>query len=87
METQYSDKAGIKHDVRILMSYHKGKLFFIVDLDGDHFCDFTQDEDRWIELFSGSSERSTEYGSLIDKLSVFVDRKFETTLYDVRDGK
>jgi len=82
METQYTDNAGITHDVRILSSFRNEEVMFTIYQDGDHFCDLERDEDRWIEVYNGPSERATEYGRLIDELILYVDRKFQQTVYN-----
>jgi hypothetical protein len=57
-------------------------MIFTMHRNGDYFCDLVRDEDRWIELHDGPSDRATEYGSLIDKITVFTDRTSKKTAYD-----
>lgn len=69
-------QGGIKHNLNIYQSHQEEKLIFTIHRKGNLFIELERDENRWIEVFCGPSERSTEYGAVLDYFFVFTDRSF-----------
>lgn len=71
MELEYTDQAGVKHDLIIMTDTHQRQKYYRIVRDGIYFCDITRREDgTWEELFEGPSDRAVEYGKLIDQIII-----------------
>ena len=66
MEATYTDQKGIQHDLHI---FQNGEVY-IIHQNGLYFVDLILSEGEWIEVYEGPTERSKEYGKLLD--SIFI---------------
>lgn len=66
MEKTYTDQQGVRHDLDI---FQDGDIY-IIHRNGQYFVDLTLSEGEWIEVYEGPTERSKEYGKLLDTIFI-----------------
>lgn len=67
MEVVYKDLDGVQHDLELFETYDDGETLYIIYRNGQLFLELERDEDlRWMERYTGGSERALEYGNLVD---------------------
>ncbi|HTE26974.1 hypothetical protein [Flavitalea sp.] len=75
MEHGDIDMSGINM-IYLYQRYQGEGLIFTIQRNGEYIIDIVRGYERWLELHERPTERSNEYGAMLNDFFVFNDRKF-----------